>query len=141
MRDKQAINRRNRELYKAKLSSYLYIIKVDKKIYWVGSTNNIKRRIVNHRTGKYGFVERCRNANIDLKNKKVCVYVCSLEEERVNLSKKDLEYYEHTLIRELKALGEPLLNSRVNSKFIKRDRYIDEMLFNIDFKKTNLRII
>lgn len=71
----------------------------------------------------------------------MCVYVCSLEEERVNLSKKDLEYYEHTLIRELKDLGEPLLNSRVNSKFIKRDRYIDEMLFNIDFKKTNLRII
>ena len=45
----------------------------------------------------------------------------------LNLNKKDLEYYEHILIRRLKVKNNDLFNKRVTSAFEERERYIDEV--------------
>lgn len=134
-------NKRERELYHGKLGSYIYLIKVDREVWWVGSTNNIKKRINNHRTNKGDFVDKCKRLGLNLKGRDIVVWVCDLESQNIKLNKKDLLYHEHRLIREFKAMGEPLINYKETSDFVEKERYIDEIILEMRFEKTDLKLI
>lgn len=66
-------NKRERELCRVKLGSYIYIIKVDGQIWWIGSTNNIKKRINNHGINKGDFVDRYKKLGLNLKGRDIVV--------------------------------------------------------------------
>lgn len=134
-------NKRERELYCGKLGSYIYWIKVDGEVWWVGSTNNIKKRINNHRTNKRGFVDRCKKLGLNLRGRDIVVWVCDLESQNIKLNKEDLLYYEHRLIRQFKASGESLINKKDTAKFVERERHIDEIIWEMKFEKTDLKIL
>ncbi|RUR34874.1 hypothetical protein ELS18_14440, partial [Clostridium perfringens] len=105
---KTCASNKAKERYNKQKGSYLYIIKVDGEIWWVGSCSNIRIRIKNHRNNQRNghFRYMCKQKNIDLDNKNVEVYVCDLVEQEINLDNKDLKYYEHMLIRHVKDTGE-----------------------------------
>lgn len=123
---------------------YTYIITVGKEIWYLGSCVHIKRRIAKHKTNKGSshFIYRCNIYGLILEGKEVKVWVCDTEEQGYNFTKEDLRYYEHKLIRYYKDKGHPLLNTIENSKYIERDRYIDEVIIGeLIFKLSNLKLI
>ena len=134
-------NKRERELYHEKLGSYIYLIRVDGEVWWIGSTNNIKKRINNHRTNKGGFVDSCKKLGLNLNGRDIVVWVCDLENQGIYLNKEDLLYHEHRLIRQFKVMGEPLINNKDTAKFVERERYIDEIIWEMEFEKTDLKIL
>lgn len=107
-----------------------YIIKVDEKIRYIGSTTQLSSRLSVHRNpnGKNGVIYKAREAGLDLKNSKIDFYVCNLEEDMgLSMDIKDLRYYEHSLIKFFQNKGEDLLNIRDKSRFVNRNRFINEV--------------
>ena len=134
----------DKERYLKQKGSYIYIIMVDNKVWYVGSTNNIMHRINKHRNdeGNGHFIHMCKERGIDLRNKIIEIWVCDTEKSGYNLTDKDRKYYEHMLIRKYRELGQPLLNRIENSKFIERDRHIDEIpLEGFKFEKSDIKLI
>ncbi|MDU1258337.1 MAG: hypothetical protein E6971_14420 [Clostridium perfringens] len=140
---KKCASNKDKERYYKQKGSYLYVIKVDGEVWWVGSCSNVRKRITNHRNNKCNghFKYMCKQKNINLDDKNIEVYECDLEQQGINLNNTDLKFYEHMLIRNFKGKGEPLLNTKENSKFVERDRYVDEMILgNLKFEKSQYTI-
>lgn len=149
---KECRSKKDKKRYESQLGKFIYLIVVDEEVWWVGSTTNIVHRIENHRNKKSNghFLYMCEQRNLNLENKRIEIWVCDTEKLGYNLTKEDLKYYEHKLIRYLISKGEPLLNTKINSKYIDRERYIDEIVFddltsnfekNIFFCISNYKII
>lgn len=119
----------NKELNNLNKGTWIYYITIDECIRWVGSTTNLKNRINKHKNGKKvgSLIYEAKYRGIDYKNKSIKVYACDIKKMGLNLNKKDLEYYEHILIRRLKVKNNDLFNKRVTAVFEERERYIDEV--------------
>lgn len=119
----------NKELNNSNKGIWIYYITIDECIRWVGSTTNLKNRINKHKNGKKvgNLIYEAKYRGIDYRNKSIKVYACDIQKMGLNLNKKDLEYYEHILIRRLKVKNNDLFNKRVTSAFEERERYIDEV--------------
>lgn len=118
-----------RDWYRSQKGIYLYYIKVNGVIRWVGSTTNLKLRTYKHKTSKSpgNLIYELTRMGIDYTNADIEIWVYDVQADGLNLNRNDLEYYEHKIIRLFKDNDENLLNKRINSKFIARDRYIDEI--------------
>lgn len=149
---KECRSKKDKKRYESQLGKFIYLIVVDEEIWWVGSTTNIVHRIENHRNKKSNghFLYMCEQRNLSLDNKRIEIWVCDTEKLGYNLTKEDLRYYEHKLIKYLLSQGEPLLNTKINSKYIERERYIDEIVLddfafrvnkNISFYLSHYRIL
>ena len=135
---KECYRKDNHKRYMNGKGMWIYIIKIDEKIIYIGSTTQLASRLSVHRNpnGKNGVIYKARKAGLDLENSKVDFYVCNLEDMGLSMDIQDLRYYEHSLIKFFQNKGEDLLNIRDKSRFVNRNRFINEVPISVlDFDK------
>ena len=116
----------DKKRYEKNKGMWLYYITIDGVIRWVGHTCNLYNRINNHKNGKKRsslFYEAELNG-VNCRLSEVKVYVCNIEELGLNLSDKDLQYYEAYYIKKHK---NTVYNTLENGVLEERERYIDEV--------------
>lgn len=119
-----------KQRYVSTKGKWIYIIRIDEKIRYVGSTSHLMKRLSAHKNPnrRDGVISKARQEGIDLKGSKIEFYVCDLEKDMgLNMDEKDYRYYEHLLIKDFINRGEELLNILEESEFIDRERAIDEI--------------
>lgn len=141
---KKCKRKEDKNRYDKQCGSYIYIIKVDNVPWYIGSTNNMPHRIsknINNEDNGH-FIYMCKQKGRDLDNKDIAVYICDTEKMGYNLTREDLRYYEHVLIRKCKEYGYPLLNTVENSRYIYCERYIDQIPFDgFKFELSHYKLI
>ncbi|WP_195970928.1 GIY-YIG nuclease family protein [Clostridium thermobutyricum] len=131
----------DRNRYNQGKSLYLYMICKNNEKLYIGSTNNIGKRINGHKiTNKKSIFHGVKNI---YNPKELHVEVCDLNKLGLNVDRDDLAYYEHMLIKQYKAKGEATLNKIYNRKYNNRERFIDEIIIELDilkFEKTKFKL-
>lgn len=119
----------NKENYEKKKGCWIYIICIDGIVVWCGSTNNLSKRLNAHwkRRESSNIIYMLETIGIEWHDSEIKVYACDMKEMGLNLSKSDLEYYEHWFIRRLIDKGHHPYNKRTTADYDKRERYIDEI--------------
>lgn len=130
--------------YDKQCGSYIYIIRVNDVPWYIGSTNNMPHRISKHINNKDtgNFIYMCDQKGMDIDNKDITVHVCDTKKMGYDLTREDIRYYEHVLIRKYKEHGYPLLNTIENAKYMYYERYIDQVPFDgFKFELSHYKLI